>query len=314
MRPSETLTRQLRWGLMFLSALIAMGTAVCRAEQPAGAVAKTAPASQEVEFRSGDVTLSGTLLVPPNMIAAVVVVHGSGKARRNILFAQALVRNGVATLTYDKRGVGKSAGMSAGLEVGTNNVEPRNLDLLAGDASAAVKDLERRITSPRTPVGPIGGSPAGWIVPLATARSPGVKFMILWSGPLVTTREQLRFQFLTDGKVDFWDHHSEMEVREHIRSDRDRYPFVATDPVDSLRKLSIPGLWLYGGRDVYIPVGLSIARLVVLAASGKPFEHHLFPCCGHNPPFPRALSASMDWLMKRVVEVRNGKPQDIPGG
>jgi alpha-beta hydrolase superfamily lysophospholipase len=108
----------------------------------------------------------------------------------------------VATLTYDKRGVGKSGGVYAGPEVGTNNVDPQNLALLAGDASAAVKELVSRIFSPRTPVGLIGVSQAGWIIPLAAVRTPEVKFMILWSGPLVTTLKQLRFQFLTDGKVD----------------------------------------------------------------------------------------------------------------
>ena len=150
--------------------------------------------------------------------------------------------------------------MYAGPEVGTNNVDPQNLGLLAGDASAAVKELVRRISSPRTPVGLIGVSQAGWIIPLAAVRTPEVKFMILWSGPLVTTLEQLRFQFLTDGKSDFWDHYSEAEAREHVRSDPDRYSFVATDPVDSLGKLPIPGLWLYGGRDVSVPVRMSIER------------------------------------------------------
>jgi hypothetical protein len=85
----------------------------------------------------GAITLSGTLVMPSNMVAAVVLVDGSGKDPRNIPFARALARAGLATLTYDKRGVGKSGGVYAGPEVGTNNVDPGNLNLLAGDASAA---------------------------------------------------------------------------------------------------------------------------------------------------------------------------------
>ena len=122
----------------------------------------------------------------------------------------------------------------------------------------------------------------------------------------MTTLEQLRFQFLTNGRADFWDPHSEAEVREHIRSDPNRCVFVATDPVDSLRKLSIPGLWLYGGHDVNVPVSLSIERLKALAARGKPFEYRLFPDSGHHLPFDQALSTSLDWLMKTVIQGRHG--------
>jgi pimeloyl-ACP methyl ester carboxylesterase len=275
---------------------------LCSGQQPAAAITDNAPSTQEVEFRNADTTLSGTLAMPSKMTAAVVLVHGSDRTPRMMYYAQTLARRGVATLTYDKRGVGKSGGVYAGPEAGTNNVDPANLDLLAGDASAAVEELVHRISSPRTPVGLIGFSQGGWIVPLTAVRTPEVRFMILWSGPLVTTLEQLRFQYLTNGKADFWDHHTEPEVREHIRSDPDRHSFVATDPVESLRQLSIPGLWIYGDRDIQVPVGLSIERLGALAASGKPFEYHVIPDSGHGIPLDQALSATMDWLLKTVVK------------
>jgi pimeloyl-ACP methyl ester carboxylesterase len=284
-----------------------MAPLISWAQKPVENVDNAASVVRDVQFRSADITLSGTLVVPPNVIAAVVLVHGSGQEARNVGFAQALAHNGIATLTYDKRGVGKSGGVYAGPEVGTNNVDPQNLDLLAGDASAGIKEVARRISSPRTPVGLMGGSQAGWIIPLAAERTPEVKFMILWSGPLVTTLEQLRFQFFTAGKADFWDHHTDAQVREHIGSTGDRYRFVATDPVDSLRKLAIPGLWLYGGRDVYVPVSLSIERLKALAASGKPFEYQLFPEWEHNPPFRQALSSSVVWLTTTVIQGQRDK-------
>ena len=287
--------------LALLVLLLAAASPICWPQQPDGAGASTAPAAKDVEFQSGGVILSGTLLLPPNPIAAMVVVHGSGKALRYSWLARDLAPRGVATLVYDKRGVGKSGGVYAGPEAGTNNADPQNLDLLAGDASAAVKELVRRISSPRVPVGLIGFSQAGWIIPLAAVRTPEVKFIILWSGPLVTTLEQLRFQHLTEGKSDFWDHHSEAQVREHVRSDPDRYLFVATDPLDSLRKLTIPGLWLYGDRDIYVPTKLSIERLEGLVASGKPFEYHVIPNSGHELPDDQAVALTVDWLTKTVV-------------
>jgi uncharacterized protein len=290
-----------------LPSVIATALLTCWAQPSDCSVNNADPIAREVQFGSRDVTLSGTLIVPSELNAAVVLVHGAGKRLRDLPLAQDLARMGVATLTYDKRGTGKSGGIYAGPEVGTNNTDPHNLDLLAADASQAAKRLAHEIRSPRTPVGLFGFSQAGWIIPLAAVHTPDVRFVILWSGPLVTTLEQLRFQRLTDGKADFWDHHTEAEVREHIRSDPDRYTLVATDPADSLRKLSIPGLWLYGDRDVYVPVQLSIERLKALAASGKPFEYRLFAGVGHELRSDQAISASMDWLMNTVVPALRDK-------
>jgi len=244
------------------------------------------------------------------MIAAAVLVHGSIERARNIPVARALARNGVATLTYDKRDMDMSEHLVELLyprmEPATINADRKNLDLLAEDASAAVKELINQISSPLTPIGMIGISQAGWIIPVAAVRTPEVKFMILWSGPLVTTHEQLRFQFFTNADGNFWDHHTEAEARAHIKSDADRYSFVDTDPSDSLRNLSIPGLWIYGARDISVPTSLSIDRLESLIASGKPFKHFVFPDAGHELPFREVLSTSMDWLRESVLPTEHG--------
>jgi pimeloyl-ACP methyl ester carboxylesterase len=262
------------------------------------------PTTEVVEFRSGEVALSGTFLLPADVVAAMVIVHGSGQEKRMMPFAKVLADHGIATLTYDKRGVGKSGGIYAGPEVGTNNVDPQNLDLLASDAAAALRELARRLPRDRVPVGLIGFSQAGWIIPIAATRSPEAEFIILWSGPLVTTLEQLRFQFLTEGKANFWNQHSEAEAREHVRSDPDRYQFTGTDPRESLQRLSIPGLWLYGGRDVSVPTSLSMERLQALAASGKPFEYIMFPESGHNLRDADAIPATMEWLRNTVIQTK----------
>jgi uncharacterized protein len=256
--------------------------------------------AKDVKFRSGRANISGTVVIPSKIWAEAVLVQGSGQSERMTGFATWLASQGVASLTYDKRGVGKSGGVYAGPEVGTNNVDPGNLNLLVGDAAAAVSELRRRLPKHRVPIGLIGFSQGGWIVPLAAIRNPAVKFMILWSGPVVTTREQLRFQFFTGGKADFWNDHSEAEVREHVRSDPDRFQFTDTDPVEALRELSIPGLWLFGGRDVSVPAQLSIERLRALAATGMPFEYKLFPEMGHVLSDADVMPAITDWLRKAV--------------
>ena len=237
---------------------------------------------KNVQFKNAGTMLRGNILTPKNPSAAVVIVHGSGQEKRSIEMASRLAQNGIAVLTYDKRGVNASEGVYAGPEVGTNNIDSTNLNLLASDASKAVSTLGKFLPKKIIPLGLIGASQAGWIIPLAAAENKKVQFMVIFSGPIVTTLEQLRFQFYTNGNPDFWTTTSEEEARKHIKNDKDRYQFKATDPIVSLSKLEIPGLWLFGGKDIQVPVGLSIERMNKLKVKGKAFDHQIFPLMGHN--------------------------------
>lgn len=262
--------------------------------------------TENINFKSAGVNLAGTICTPRHSHAAVVIVHGSGQESRSIEFATFLAKNGISTLTYDKRGVGKSGGIYTGPEVGTNNVDRANLTLLAEDASAAVNALHQR--EKNVPIGLVGFSQAGWIIPIAANKNSLVDFMVLFSGSIVPTLEQLRFQLFTNGKLDFWDNHTEIEAREHIRNDADRYKFENTDPYDALSTLSIPGLWLFGDKDIQIPAKLSIERLNTLKAQGKPYEYCLFSTLGHNVAFSDStepLEIAIHWIKDRKYYMKN---------
>jgi dienelactone hydrolase len=254
---------------------------------------------ENVKFTSSGDTLAGTIFKPKYSYASVVLVHGSGKETRMLEMASLLAKNGISVLTYDKRGVGKSGGLYAGPEVGTNNIDSSNLNLLALDASAAANTLLAHLPAKHGPLGLMGFSQAGWIIPMAAKNNPKVSFMVLFSCPVITTLEQLRFQFYTQGNSNFWDTHTEAEARKHINSDPDRYQFTTTDPRDALDKLSIQGLWLFGGKDVQIPVQLSIEHLDALKAKGKPYTYQLFSALGHNTSFsksPEPVNMAMQWI------------------
>lgn len=255
--------------------------------------------TKNVNFNSVGITLAGTIFKPKHPHAAVILVHGSGQETRMLGTAALLAKNGITVLTYDKRGVGKSGGVYAGPEVGTNNIDAANLNLLALDASAAANELLKHLPPHHGPMGLMGFSQAGWIIPIAAKKNPKLTYMILFSGPVVTTLEQLRFQFYTLGNSSFWDTHTEAEARDHIYGDPDRYQFAGTDPLHSLAKISIPGLWLFGGRDVQIPVNLSIERLNTLKALSKPFVYQLFPELGHNTASvksPEPINLAIQWI------------------
>lgn len=265
--------------------------------------------TKEIKFVSEGVSLVGTIFTPENVQAAVVIVHGSGQEKRMINFATTLANNGIAVLTYDKRGVGASAGLYAGPEVGTNNVDFSNLNLLSSDASAAVNTLSKSLSNDQIPIGLIGGSQAGWIIPLTAEKNKKVRFMTIFSGALITVKEQLRFQFYTNGDEKFWDTHSEEDARKHVFNDPDKYEFVDTNPNEILSKLSIPGLWIFGGKDIQVPVNLSIEHLNVLKSKGKNYEYKLFPNLGHNTAFSdfvEPMKDAINW-MKNTEKLKNYK-------
>lgn len=136
-----------------------------------------------VDFRSGDVTLAGTLLLPrtPGRRPAVVLVHGSGDVDRyaTLMHAAFLLRHGVALLAYDKRGVGGSGG----------DWRTAGIPELAQDAEAAVRWLKGRTEIDSRQIGLLGLSEGGWVAPLAATRRSDVAFVITLSGPAVTPVE-----------------------------------------------------------------------------------------------------------------------------
>lgn len=258
---------------------------------------------QDVKFQSQRTTLAGSIVKPEKPFAAVVIVHGSDPVRRELEFAKRLAKEGIAVLTYDKRGVGESGGVYVGPSVGTNNVDTANLNLLSKDAIEAVKTLQLFLKNEKIPMGLVGFSQAGWIIPMAASKSPQIEFMVFFSGPTITTLEQLRFQFYTNGDNDFWDSHTLNEAMEHTLNDSDRYQFVATDPKDFLNSLSIPGLWLFGEKDIQIPVKMCISQLDTFKGQGKPFDYALFPSLGHtissaNETAP--FDTSIRWIKQNI--------------
>ncbi|WP_269001277.1 alpha/beta hydrolase family protein [Aquirufa antheringensis] len=261
---------------------------------------------QDIIINSEGVNLAGTIYKPKNAYASVVVVHGSGQETRMTEFAELLANNGISVLTYDKRGVGKSGGVYAGPEVGTNNVDSLNINLLAKDALAALNKIKNY--SNGTPIGLLGFSQAGWIIPIAANNNPLVNFMVLFSCPTITSLEQLRFQFYTNGNTDFWVNHTEEDTRNHIKNDSDRYQFISTDPKVALRNISAPSLWLLGEKDIQIPVKLCIEQINTLKSEGKPFEYTLFSNLGHNTAFTDDKSPvenAINWIKEKT---KNFKP------
>ncbi len=252
---------------------------------------------QEVTFDSHGVTLAGSVVLPKNQAvhAAVVFVHGSGKQSRNLHWGQRFAAAGVAALVYDKRGAGQSGGEYEGQQ----SVSEKNLNLLADDAIAAVRFLHQYPQTQSLPLGLTGISQAGWVVPLAAEKTDLVNFMVIWSGPVCKVSEEDIFSKYT-ADLDGQGVPSYEQALEARGDDAYVWPeFLGkdSDPSDSLAKLDIPGLWLFGAKDGSVPVDLSIKRLQQWIHQGRPYEYILFSSLGHNN-MPETFSTTTDWISR----------------
>jgi uncharacterized protein len=243
----------------------------------AGAQAtRVATRQLEVRFPSAGATLSGTLTLPPGSgrHAAVAFVTGSGPTWRAYLpdLQALLVRNGIAVLAYDKRGIGQSGGTYPG-ESPTSST----IDLLARDAEAAVRVLVLQPEIDPARVGLAGHSQAGWIMPLAASREAAVHFLVSFACPTVTADESDLYQDLT-GQGERPQQLSNEEIDAEVLA---RGP-SGVDPMPWIRLLHIPAVWLYGSLDMHIPTRLSVRRLEPVAhEAGRDFEIKTYPNANH---------------------------------
>ncbi|MBR5396862.1 MAG: alpha/beta fold hydrolase [Bacteroidales bacterium] len=146
---------------------------------------------EEVSFSNGDAVLKGTLVLPEGYTRdtpAVIMVTGSGQQNRDeeilghkpfAVIADALARNGIASLRYDDRGFGESTG---------DAVFCTTADL-KDDALAGIGLLRERFGK----VGVIGHSEGGTIA-LMIAAEGKADFIVSLAGMVVSGKELLLWQ------------------------------------------------------------------------------------------------------------------------
>lgn len=283
---------------MFRTMVIAfcLGVAFTPAAAHEGADGAQPWQTKAVSFRSADgVLLSGSLVTAQDgPIAAIVLGPGAFPGERYENLAAMMALRGIVTLTYDKRGTGKSGGVRGH----AGDTSAANLALFASDAAAAMQWLSRNPVTRSLPRGFVAISQSGWVIPLALDRSPGVDFIGFWSGPTCTTSEQLHFQSFSEKRDYDRAKMTDDEIRETMRHVDYRSDDV--DPLESLKPVSVPGLWLFGGRDPHVPVELSVRRLRGLIDQGRSnFEYRVFPEESHDladSADQASFVAMIDWI------------------
>lgn len=141
-----------------------------------------------------NVTLSGTLTMPPGegTFPLVILISGSGPQNRDSeifghkpfwVIADYLTRHGIGVFRFDDRGIGSSRG----------NFQTATSQDFASDVVAIVSWLARH-EKRAGKIGLIGHSEGGLIAPLAANAAREVDFIVLLAGPGMSGRDILLAQ------------------------------------------------------------------------------------------------------------------------
>ena len=285
---------------------------------------------EEVIFRNGDVTLSGTLLLPltKGPHPAIVFLHGSGAEGRQAtrFFAEYFTDRGMATLISDKRGVGKSTGDWHRSDFGD----------LADDAIAGIRFLQQRKEIDATKIGIYGHSQGGMIAPLVASRIKDVAFVIssaghalpLYEGEINSITNQVRARGISGNDLaeatDFikmwhnvartgegWEQFdAAMEkaratnwfraIRVPPKDDwtwaffKRIYDYNAAD---YWAKVTVAVFVMYGEKDLFTPVSQSISNIdqALKKAGNKDYTIIVFPRASHTLDIEPDAGQPFEW-------------------
>jgi pimeloyl-ACP methyl ester carboxylesterase len=137
-----------------------------------------------VSFQNGNATLYGELVLPlrKKPRAVVVLQYGSGRdsAVTDNFLQHLLPLKDIAVFVFDKRGTGRSTGEFNA-----------HIGMLADDVVAAVRAVRAQAGMQGVPLGVMGESQGGWVVPVAATKVP-VDFVVVSYGLAVSMAEEDR--------------------------------------------------------------------------------------------------------------------------
>lgn len=295
---------------------------VVRAADGAETTANRMPTSEkEIRFQSGDVTLTGTLVMPESRgaVPGIVLLHGSGPLTRESFgpYPRFFASLGFAVLVYDKR----STGASTGEYMKQDEFYP---EPFVEDAMAAVHFLQGQEQVRRDSVGLWGSSEGGMLATQVASRTRDVAFIInssgfmmpLWKEMIYNREAQLRADGFPASEVaeaveyqkalfrtgrtsrgldeikkeqakiqgrKWFARFFEMETPS-IETLRWRWKHVYSfDPLPAVAKVRCPVLGLFGALDTSTPTPVAVAnmRRILREAGNTDFTLQVFPNANH---------------------------------
>ena len=231
--------------------------------------------SVEVQITTSTGTLYGTQIIPTSNVPepGVLIIAGSGPTDRNgnnplagqndslKLLAEGLAGHGIASIRYDKRGIGESSA------AGAKEVDLR-FDTYVEDAALWIQQLQADARFSSVTV--IGHSEGSLIGMLATQKT-GADAFISIAGPAQTASQVLRDQLRPRLPDPLWQQSEQIlaaleqgntvtsvppELNTLYRSSVQPYliSWFRYTPAQEIRRLTVPVLIVQGTTDIQVPV------------------------------------------------------------
>ncbi|MFQ4138013.1 alpha/beta hydrolase [Nodosilinea sp. PGN35] len=229
----------------------------------------------EVHITTLTGTLHGTQIIPASNVPepAVLIIAGSGPTDRNgnnslagqnnslKLLAEGLADHGIASIRYDKRGIGESAA------AGTEEADLR-FDTYVEDAALWIQQLQA--DSRFSSITVIGHSEGSLIGMLATQKNGADAFVSI-AGPAQTASQLLRDQLRPSLPDALWQQNEQIlaaleqgdivtsippELNALYRLSVQPYliSWFRYTPTQEIRRLTVPVLIAQGTTDIQVPV------------------------------------------------------------
>ncbi len=242
--------------------------------------------TQAVTFLARDgLKLAGWFLSREGSNKAVVLLHGNGSSRRQMIARARLFHNaGYSALLYDARG----HGLSAGDKVSAGWFE--SADLLGALDYLQAKGLNE--------FGCLGASQGGATILLAADQLPNEVRWVIIESVYPTIRDALDRRFRLDLHLPAWLAGTLFvpfaEMRLGVSIDR-------ISPLDSIRKLHCPVFVLGGSADLHaLPASIE----ALFAAAPKPKELWLVPDARHVDLYGFAKQTYADRILAFVTSAQ----------
>lgn len=296
---------------------IAMGRGELKRNRPQTPEPPFPYETEDVSFEHDGVVLSGTLTLPsgynPESTKAVVLVSGSGQQNRDeelmahkpfAVIADALARNGIASLRYDDRGCGGSSGVFE---------EATTFDF-AKDASAALEYLRSERFRKAGIVGHSEGGTIAFILGADEEICPD--FIVSLAGMAdrgdsTLIRQMTRMIELQGAPEKLAGFVAKAAVRKMLKQKNVWMDcFVQLDPAPFVAGIKCPCLALNGDKDTQVIPEYNLAKVEALCPSADcrlyPGLNHLFQHCKTGLSYeyasieetiaPEVLEDIVDWI------------------
>lgn len=240
---------------------------------------KTYYRGEEVTFIHNKDTLKGLLNIPKNKkneaIPLAIFVHGDGAVSADNYGYEyiwnALAKNGIASISWSKKGVDKSTG----------NWLNQSMTDRAHEVNSAVNFITQNYSTQFSKIGLLGFSQGCWVVPKVCATSKKIDFAILVSGAINWKRQSnylVKKRLEKEGKNKkiiekaieeniaefnfFSKKHTYVDYIKHLKSKKpndlkaisfERFPFIKkninSDATEDLTKIKCAVFGAFGDAD-----------------------------------------------------------------